>query len=189
MKLRQLLVAAPPALVVAMAAHAAGFGSSHVLGGNAGREFFGLGLTWLALLAMAGMLGVALHAPRLASARQAAKALGEALPGRGSLPALTATLAAGAGAFYVALEALEGHGPGLSPLALAVILPLALAIAAAVRLSMLWLARAGLSLADLARGRGPAAEPWFHLSPSLVPITTGAAPCALRRGRAPPPRA
>jgi hypothetical protein len=197
MSFRRLLVAGPLALLVAMAAHAAGFGSSHLLGGSAGADLAGVGLAWLALLAIVGIMAVALgapfragsHAASRAPAGSASRALAESLPGGGNPAMLAATLALGGSAFYVALEVLEGHAPQGSLLALVTILPLAVGVALAARLGLAWIARAGVSLAAFAHTEFRAENLW--MGPALVPARTArATPAhAHRRGRAPPSRA
>ena len=185
-----MLVAAAPALLVALTAHVAGFGSSHVLGGETGRYLFTLALAWAALLTVAGILSIALRTRGLGvSPRAAAATLAEALPGRGGIGSLTASLAAGGYAFYLVLEALEGHGLQGSRLSLGIILPLAAAIAAVVRLSLTWIAGAGLSLSELAGRAARAAEPWFRPAPIPVRVARPVERSGRRRGRAPPQRA
>ena len=186
MSFRRLLVAGPLALFVAMAAHAAGFGSSHLLGGSAGANAAGVGLAWVALLAIAGIVSVALRAPLRANAHAESVALAESLPGAGML---AATLALVGSAFYVALEVLEGHAPQGSLLALTAILPLAVAVALAVRLGLAWIAQAGISLAALARTEFRPENLWMGPAPLLARTARTAPAHALRRGRAPPSRA
>jgi len=132
---------------------------------------------------------VALQAPAQRSPRAASALLGQALPGGGRLGSLTASLATGGYASYLILEALEGHGLRDSWLSLCLILPLAAAIAAAVRLSLTWIAGAGLSLSELAGRATQAAEPWFR--PALIPLRIAhpVEQSGRRLGRAPPPRA
>jgi hypothetical protein len=189
MSFRRLLVAGPLALFVAMAAHAAGFGSSHLLGGSAGANAAGVGLAWVALLAIAGIVSVALRAPLRANAHAESVALAESLPGAGNPAMLAATLALVGSAFYVALEVLEGHAPQGSLLALTAILPLAVAVALAVRLGLAWIAQAGISLAALARTEFRPENLWMGPAPLLARTARTAPAHALRRDRAPPSRA
>jgi len=157
MTLRRLLVAAPLALLVAVLAHLAGFGTDHVLGGQHGFTLLCSALGALFALAGSATLTVALGRPR--SFGEAAQGLRGALPGAGELVPFTAWLAGGALAAFWGLELLEGHAPFASLWVVPIASLLALAVAAAARAATRWFARAGLALATLAReialGIGP----------------------------------
>jgi hypothetical protein len=186
MYLRRLLAAAPAALLVALAAHAAGFGSSHAAGGDAGRQIAALLLAWSAILALVGLMAAALRGRDRAGRKAAVAALALHLPGGGRFPGLFGALATGGFGLYALLEALEGHGPAGSPLALAVIVPLAATIAIGLRFVVGWIAGAGLSLSRLTRRHGTGAPAWFALVLSPTAPAAMPQPRGTRRGRAPP---
>jgi hypothetical protein len=189
MTLRRLLAACPLAVLVAFAAHAAGFGSSHLLGGEAGPGALRLTLAWVVLLAGAAVAWVALSLPSRASVRSIARSLERGLPGGGRFDVLAGVLAVGGAGAFALLESAEGHGPvqlqAWWPAATALA---ALAVAAIVRLALSWLAGLGLFLARLGELRPSDAPSARRLAPAPVPVRTSPA-ARLRRGRAPPFRA
>jgi hypothetical protein len=187
MSLKRLLAASPLAVLVAFAAHAAGFGSSHLLGGTAGPDFLRFTLACIALLALAVFLRAGLAAP--AQRSKLGRRLARALPGSGGFVPLATTLLAGGAFVFAALEASEGHGLQLSTgwlggLALAAIL-----VAAAVRFAIAWLTRLGLHLAALGDELATGLALWFTLAPAAAAVRATGPAARLRRGRAPPPRA
>jgi hypothetical protein len=100
MAARRVLVSAPLAVVVALVAHTARFGSSHAFGGPHGHYLIAAALAALALLALLSPF-----------------ALGFAPARRQPTPAasigLLLNLVLGGTAVYSAMEWLEGHDPAL----------------------------------------------------------------------------
>ena len=184
MGLRRLLAASPLAVVVAVAAHVAGFGSSHALGGALGVDIARLALIWLGLVAAGGLLWAAAWA-RPASLPTLASRLLAPLPGGGRFTALAATIAVGGTAVFTALEALEGH-PGLPTLASLLALAVAaLMLSALVQLAARAIAGLGLTLATLADACVNLAAP-VRVIPARARIARPNPAALLRRGRAPP---
>jgi hypothetical protein len=141
------------------------------------------------VLAIVGLLATAFGTRAGAGRNVAAASLAAHLPGGGRMPVLFAALAAGGFGFYALLEGLEGHGLAGSPLALAVIVPLAAVIAIALRFVVGWIAGAGASLSGLTLRGTASAGNWFALAPLPAPIRLLEPLRGTRRGRAPPVRA
>ena len=133
---RRLAVAAPLALLVAILAHAAGFGADHAPGADHARELVtSLGVA-LALLALATLLEAAFGIDR--------RDAGSARQDRW----LPIALAAGGACAYAAIEFAEGHALfGGSLRALAAILPAAALIGQVARLAARFLRYSGAALA------------------------------------------
>jgi hypothetical protein len=184
MTLRRLLVTAPLALLVAVFAHLAGFGTGHELGGDHGASLISSALAALFALAGAGALAAALG--RADSPADVAAELRRALPGSGELLPFAAWLFAGSLPAFWGLEVLEGHGPFGAGWMLPAAALAALGVALAVRLLTGWLAQAGLALAALAAAVGLAVAP--RLAPLEIRSLSAAQRLArgTRRGRAPP---
>jgi hypothetical protein len=187
MNLRRLLVAAPLALLVAVLAHLAGFGTSHELGGERG-----LTLLCSALAALGGLAGAAAFAAALGRPRglaDVARELRGALPGSGEIAPFAGVLFGGSLLAFWSLELLEGHGPLAALWVLPVAALLALGTAWTVRVATRWLARAGLAFAAFAR------EVQLGLAVLFAPIearyvrAVARSRCGSRRGRAPPQQA
>ncbi len=185
MLFRRLLAASPLALVVAVAAHAAGFGSSHLLGGAYGLDVLRLALAWLGLVAVGGTIWAGLAASRQSLKANAARLL-DALPASGRFAGLALSLALGGTAIFSALEATEGHLDAPSLPSLAALGLGAAAVAAFVRLAAWAIAAIGASLASLTREivARPQAQARLTLAPARVRHADPSV--ALWRGRAPP---
>jgi hypothetical protein len=184
MTLRRLLVAAPLALLVAYAGHAAGFGTTHALGGAHGPALLAGLVVALALSALVPVLWLAFgKTPR--SLAEVIRGLASSLPASGNLPAMAALLAALGGIAFACIELTEGRAP--APTWALAALPLAaLAVAALARFALSWLARLGLYIATLGE-RLPErlSPPTFLAPPAFAPVSASLARGS-RRGRAPP---
>jgi hypothetical protein len=183
MSLRRLLTATPLAVLVAFAAHAAGFGTSHVLGGAAGPELLRLTLACVGLLAIFVFVHAALSG---SSGRRTAVAWPRGLPGAGELAALGLTLLAGGTLVFAALEASEGHGLSLSAAWLGGLIAAAAGVAVGARLLFAWLTRLGRKLAEYGEAAASSLPLWIGLRPAPVPVRVNGPANRLRRGRAPP---
>jgi len=188
MTLRRLPVAASLALLVAVLAHWAEFGTEHVLGGKHGATLLYSALAALIALALGAAFGVALGGPAAGGSSAAAARLRAALPGGGELGPFAAWLFGGALSAFAGLELLEGHAPAAATWILPLAALAALGTAWLGRVATRWLAVAGLALAalggELARALGPRLAPIeIRLTPAGSPGRRGA-----RRGRAPPRR-
>ncbi len=184
MNLRRLLVAAPLALLVAVLAHLAGFGTAHELGGEQGATllFSALG----ALVALAGVAALAVALGRPASVGQAVRQLRDELPGSGEIGPFAAWLFGGALLSFWSLELLEGHGPLAAVWVVPVAGALALGTALAVRAVTRWLAHAGLALAALAQHVDLGIAPHFARLEAYGSRIEARATRGSHRGRAPP---
>jgi len=184
MTFRRALVAAPLAIIVAIAAHFMAFGADHALGGSYGGEVLGAGLGASILLIVVAVLWLALTET---DAARGERSLLRLLPGRGGVAAATGYLAASGFLTFAAGEALEGRSPlGTWSTALALLL-VAAVVAVAARWIVRWLAAGGTALAKMSALRLAAAH-----NPCIV-TAGGARPLAPRslargscRGRAPP---
>ncbi|HEY0799016.1 MAG TPA: hypothetical protein VGD50_07685, partial [Candidatus Baltobacteraceae bacterium] len=103
MALRRIPLLAPLAVLVALLAHTARFGSSHAFGGQYGANLIAAALAATALLLL--IAPVAMGFERSPARREAP-----------FLAALKLALGLGVGgaAVYAGMEWLEGHGPGLA---------------------------------------------------------------------------
>jgi hypothetical protein len=187
MNLRRLLVAAPLALLVAVLAHLAGFGTSHELGGDKG-----LTLLYSALAALGGLAGAAVFAAALsrpARLADVARRLRAILPGSGELAPFAGVLFGGSLVAFWSLELLEGHSPLTALWVLPVAAIIALGTAWTVRAATRWLARAGLAFAAFA------SELHVGLALLFAPVDAryvrahARSRGSSRRGRAPPQQA
>src|SRR5579864_4242966 len=136
------------AILVALTAHEAGFGTSHTPGGTHGAELIGAALATLALLLVAAVLWVAFGRFRRLTRAEASSLLAAALPGSGNVILGAAMLTAGGLAGLAGIELLEGHAPlaGWAPF----LVPLcAVVVAILARLLTVRLAALGLELAAL----------------------------------------
>jgi hypothetical protein len=173
MAVRRALVSAPLAVVVALLAHTARFGSSHAFGGPQGHFLIAAALAGLALLALLGPLVLG-----LAPARRRATPMESA--------GLILNLALGGAAVYSGMEWLEGHAPALVGGTWVALGLSALLVALVALLAALGLRRLGLAIAAtlpvLARcgRRGSETLRW-----ALPPFQLRLLPRA-SRGRAPP---
>jgi hypothetical protein len=146
MVLRRALVIAPLAILVAMAAHAIGFGGDHVLGGINASWMLAIGFGGTLLMAGVGLLWLAFTQRDV---RRAEQALLSFLPTGGGIGAAATLLGISGSAVFACGEALEGHSPAgtwITALALAAVAVLA---AFAVRACLHWLAAGGVALAGL----------------------------------------
>jgi hypothetical protein len=184
MVLRRALVTAPLAVVVALAAHAVGFGSDHVFGGAQAGGLLALGAGGSVLLALLGLGWLTLSG---GTAQGGARRLYAFLPGSG-LAGNAAFLAGSGFIAFAAGEALEGRSPfGTWATALGILVA-ALAVAALSRAVARWLGAGAFALAGLVAA--------FTLgAPRSAPAFARRRPAAaqridargVRRGRAPPP--
>jgi hypothetical protein len=186
MTLRRWLVGTPLALLVAILAHAASFGSSHGLARGYGGLLVAFLVAGLVAVASATLLAIACGgAGRSSTPSECARRLRRALPGAGSLASMAAFLGAGGLVMFAAIETLEGRGvPAwiLGPVALCSVL-----VAALGHLATEGLARLGLALRnDHPVQTSPARESGRVYSASHVRSHD---PAGVRRGRAPPLRA
>jgi len=176
MLFRRALVTAPLAVLVAMAAHAIGFGGDHLLAGiNAGWLLAG-GIGGTLLMAGAGLLWLAFTQSDAGQGEQALRSL---LPAGGGIVAAATVFGISASAVFAGGEALEGHSPAgtrITALALAAVAVLA---AFAVRASLRWLAACGAALAALLAWAIASAE----LPALSVAVTRPAAPRLIAQGR------
>lgn len=179
MSLRRIAKATSLALLVAVLAHAADFGSSHEPGGPQGAALLHALWATLALLGFSTMLSGALGRRIRPGTTQGADGAGLAVSVLG--------LTLGGFAAFCALESLEGHAPDVEP---ALVLYLAAAAAFVVlgsRLAGRWLTELGGGFAAWAeptgalRGRGIAR---LRLRQPFVADRARAR--GARRGRAPP---
>ena len=185
MSLRRLPAALALAVLVALTAHVAGFGTSHTPGGTHGSELLGAALAAFVLLLVTAVLWIAFGRTRRLTLSEAASLLRTALPGAGSLLASAALLAIGGLAAFAGIELLEGHAPlaGWAPL----LVPLCALLAALLApLLSRPLAALGVRLAALAGDLD------FGF-PRLTVLAASAAPSGYpkpdrnaHRGRAPP---
>lgn len=139
----------PLVLLVALAAHWAGFGTSHAMGGTHGNELLAAVLAGLGLLAGLAILRVALAARKRLTTGEATSLLEAALPAAGRIGPQTLVLAVGGALAYGAAEALEGHTIAGSPAALLALPLAAFVLVLAVRAVTRLLAGVGLALAAL----------------------------------------
>jgi len=180
---RRALVTAPLAVLVALAAHAIGFGGDHLLGGVDSRWMVAAGLGGTLLLAGAGLLSLAF---KRSDARHGERLLQNFLPAGGRIGAAAAILTVSGFAVFACGEALEGHSPAgtwSTALALGVV---AVLVAFAVRACPRWLAAGGAALAALltwvlAFAETPAVSVAIARPAAPRPVARGR-----RRGRAPP---
>lgn len=183
MVLRRALVTAPLAVVVALAAHAVGFGSDHVFGGAQAGGLLALGAGGSVLLALLGIGWLALAG---GSAERGAQRLYALLPARGL--AGTAAVLAGSGFIaFAAGEAMEGRSPlGTWATALGILVA-AVAVAALSRAVARWLAAGAFVLsffiAALALGAQRPAPAFARRRPAAARRIDAR---GVRRGRAPP---
>jgi hypothetical protein len=183
MSLRRLLTATPLAVLVAFAAHAAGFGTSHVLGGAAGPELLRLTLACLGLMAIFAFVHATLSSP---AAARAVRVWPRRSSGPGELAALGLTLLAGGTLVFAGLEASEGHGFTPSVGWLGALIAAAGAVAVGARLLFTWLTRLGRKLAAYGEAAAAGLPLWIGLRPAPVPVRVSGPAHRLRRGRAPP---
>jgi hypothetical protein len=182
MALRRALVTAPLALLVAILAHAVGFGGSHTFGGDRGDQLLALGVAGPALLALAAIVWLGLTEP---DRRRGERALLALLPGGGHPAGVFATLGTSSLAVLAVIEALEGRAP-LAPASLLALGCATAFIAVAARLSARWLAAAG-SLVALAGTPAPlAGAPPVRLALVTAPLARSVDRGSACRGRAPP---
>ena len=187
MNLRRLLVAAPLALLVAVLAHLAGFGTSHELGGERG-----VALLLSALAALGGLAGVAAFGAALGRPTGLAgvvRQLRAALPGSGEIAPFAAVLFGGSLLAFWSLELLEGHGPLAALWVLPVAAVFALATAWTVRAATRWLAEAGLAFAAFARDVHAGLAVLFAPLEARSVRAHARSRYGSRRGRAPPQQA
>jgi hypothetical protein len=173
MAVRSVLVSAPLAVVVALLAHTARFGSSHAFGGPHGHYLVAAALAGLALLAVVSPFALGFGPAR-----------GQAAPGASAGLVLNLTL--GGTFVYSGMEWLEGHAPALVggtwvALGLSALLVALLALLAAAGLRRLGLAIAA-TLHVLARN-APRSAVILHAA--LPPLRLRLLP-RVSRGRAPP---
>jgi hypothetical protein len=184
MVLRRALVTAPLAVVVALAAHAVGFGSDHVFGGAQAGGLLALGAGGSVLLALLGLGWLALAG---VTAERGTRRLYAFLPGRG-LAGNAAFLAASGFVAFAAGEAMEGRA-ALGTWATALgILVAAVAVAALARAVARWLAAGAFALAffvaALTLGTQRPAPSFARRRPAAARRVDAR---GVRRGRAPPP--
>jgi len=187
MNLRRLLVAAPLALLVAILAHVAGFGTTHELGGERG-----LTLLLSALAALGGLAGAAAFAAALgrpADLADVVRQLRGALPGSGEIVPFAGVLFGGSLVAFWSLELLEGHGPLAALWVLPVAAVLAVGTAWTVRAATRWLARAGLAFAAFARELQVGLALLFAPLEARYVRAHARSRYGTRRGRAPPQQA
>jgi hypothetical protein len=168
-----------------MAAHVAGFGTSHTLGGTHGSDLIGATLAALVLLLVTAVLWVAFGRSRRLTRAEAAGLLGTALPNAGGLLGSAALLAAGGIAAFAGIELLEGHAPlaGWAPL----LVPLcALLVAWLAPLLARRLAALGVRLAALAGDLDFGFPRLMVLAASAAPSGYAKPSRNAHRGRAPP---
>jgi hypothetical protein len=185
MTFRRLLVAAPLALLVAYLGHAAGFGTTHALGGAHGGELLAGLVAALALIALAPVLWLGFGRTPHRSLVDVVRGLASALPAAGGLAAMAAILAALGGLAFAGIELTEGRAP--TPAWALAALPLAaLAVAALARFALSWLALLGLFIATLGERLPERLSPPTFLAPlAFAPVSASLARGS-RRGRAPP---
>jgi hypothetical protein len=174
MAARRVLVSAPLAVVVALLAHTARFGSSHAFGGPHGLD--------LIAAALAGVVLLALVSPFVLAFTPARRQPASARAGLGLLLNLTL----GGAAVYSGMEWLEGHAPALvgwtwAALGISALVVAVIAFLAAMGLRRLALAIAA-SLPDFApsRARKALTLRWPPPPGRLQLLSTAS------RGRAPP---
>ncbi|HMD03410.1 MAG TPA: hypothetical protein VKG44_10655 [Candidatus Baltobacteraceae bacterium] len=184
---RRLLTALPLALLVAVLAHFAGFGTSHALGGPHGEALIFATLAALTGSALLALLRSALGAT--GGRRSAAAAIADlraAVPAAGEILPFSAWLLGGALTTFWALELLEGHALQSGLWVVPVAALVALGVAGAVRAATRWLAHAGLALATLCRPGWIGATTLFFRFESAVPASCPRLAGDAHRGRAPP---
>ncbi|MGP6157464.1 MAG: hypothetical protein ACLPYS_08155 [Vulcanimicrobiaceae bacterium] len=179
MSLHRAAKAGSLAFLVAVLAHTADFGSSHLLGGAQGAALLQALWGMLALLGLgalfAGALGPGGH--QVALARSS----------RRSQPASIIALSLGGFAAFCGIEALEGHAPELGPLLALYLGSAAALVAFGSRLLGRWLSELGSELAALVGqtgllcGRGV-----VRLRPLQAVHAPRTFAGGVRRGRAPP---
>jgi hypothetical protein len=176
MVLRRALVIAPLAVLVAMAAHAIGFGGEHLLGGSIASWMLAAGFGGTLLIAGAGLLWLGFTQR---DARRGERALRSLLPAGGGIVAAATILGISGSAVFACGEALEGHSPAgtwMTALALGAV---AVLVAFAVRACLRWLAAGGAALAALlAWAIAPTEGPVVS-----VAVERPAAPRLVSRGR------
>jgi hypothetical protein len=184
MTLRRALVTAPLAVLVALAAHAIGFGGQHALGGAHAGMLLAAGLGGTLLLAGAALVWLVLTQ---SNARAGERVLLALLPAGGGLVAATAVLGLSGFAAFACGEALEGHFPlGTLGTALASFAVSAL-IALGSRRSARWLADGAAALATLlAWPLGARACLAVTIGPAPRPTASQLLARGRHDGRAPP---
>lgn len=173
MAVRRVLVSAPLAVLVALLAHTARFGSSHAFGGQHGHYVIAAALAGLVLLALVSPFVLGFTPAR----------------GQATAPAsigLFLNLVLGGALVYSGMEWLEGHAPALVGWTWAALGLSALAVAVLAFLAALGLRRLGLAIAATLplfvpkAGRGT-----FIIRFSPAPLQLHLLSTA-SRGRAPP---
>jgi hypothetical protein len=176
MILRRALVTAPLAVLVAMAAHAIGFGGDHLLAGINAGWMLAVGFGGTLLMAGAGLLWLA---GTQRDARQGERALLSLLPAGGGIVAAATVFGISASAVFACGEALEGHSPAGTRVTAVALAAVAVLAAFAVRACLRWLAACGAALAALlAWAIAPAELPAVSVSD-----TRPAAPRPIAHGR------
>ena len=182
MVLRRALVTAPLAVLVALAAHAIGFGSNHLLGGVDASWMFAAGIGGTLLVTGVALLWLAFTQSDI---RRAEQALLSFLPAKGGIAAGAALLGISGFAVFACGELIEGRSPGgtwTTALALAAVAVIA---AFAIRACLRWVAAGGVALAALLA---------WALTPAAFAVALAPSPPATSRfirygrhlGRSPP---
>lgn len=185
MLLRRCLLGSPLALLVAILAHFAGFGSSHVLANGQGGLLLGFVAAALVVASVAAICAIPGWLREGSSREACAERLRGTLPGAGGWFATSALLGGGGLAMLAAIEAAEGRG-----LSIWMLVPVA-ASSLVVALGG-YLASEGLAVAGCALSAPPSAQmaPAFtYVRPAVAPFAESHRPAGARRGRAPPLRA
>jgi hypothetical protein len=165
------------AVVTALLAHTACFGSSHAFGGPGGFDLIAASLAGTALLAILAPFALG-FAPPTSTARLD--------PPVGAALRLFLTLAGGGACVYMGMERLEGHSPALVSGAWAALGISALVVALVALLAAHGLRRLGQAIAATLAILTPASAPGSTLlSHATQPFTSRLLPHA-SRGRAPP---
>jgi hypothetical protein len=176
MLLRRALVTAPLAVLVAMTAHAIGFGGDHLLGGISAGWLLLVGFGGTVLMAGACLLWVAFTQRNTS---QGERALLSLVPAGGRIAAAATVFGISASAVFACGEALEGHSPAGTRITALALAAVALLAAFAVRACLRWLAAGGAALAALLTWAiAPSELPAVSVADSLA-----AAPRLIAHGR------